>query len=143
MQCSITMTKCNLWQYEWTKERVKTSWGRDSMLLKDLLESRHHLRIYINKIKPFKEKFNAFWAYTKAWCHWKTYPILRGRIGLTWVKNHFEKGFNAFRAYTKAWCHWKTYPILRGRIRLTWVKNHFENMLAILRVQCLMDLHGV
>jgi hypothetical protein len=37
------------------KERVKTSWGRDSMLLKDLLESRHHLRIYMNKTKQSKE----------------------------------------------------------------------------------------
>jgi hypothetical protein len=37
------------------RERVKTSWGRDSMLLKDLLESRHHHRIYMNKTKQFKE----------------------------------------------------------------------------------------
>jgi hypothetical protein len=37
------------------KEIVKTSWGRDSMLLKDLLESRHHLRIYMNKAKQSKE----------------------------------------------------------------------------------------
>jgi hypothetical protein len=42
------------------RERVKTSWGRDSMLLKDLLESRHHHRIYMNKTKQFKEGFNAF-----------------------------------------------------------------------------------
>jgi pSer/pThr/pTyr-binding forkhead associated (FHA) protein len=42
------------------KERVKTSWGRDSMLLKDLLESRHHHRIYMNKTKQFKEGLNAF-----------------------------------------------------------------------------------
>ena len=49
--------------YQWTqhliemyfmrvfREMVKTSWSRDSMLLKDLLESRHHHRIYINKRK--------------------------------------------------------------------------------------------
>jgi hypothetical protein len=37
------------------KERVKTSWGRDSMLLKVLLESRYHLRIYMNKKKQSKE----------------------------------------------------------------------------------------
>jgi hypothetical protein len=37
------------------KERVKTSWGRDLMLLKDLLESRHHLRIYMNKTEQSKE----------------------------------------------------------------------------------------
>jgi hypothetical protein len=38
------------------RERVKTSWGRDSMLLKDLLESRHHHRIYMNKTKQSKKR---------------------------------------------------------------------------------------
>jgi hypothetical protein len=47
------------------RERVKTSWGRDSMLLKDLLESRHHHRIYMNKTKQSKREFNASRAYTK------------------------------------------------------------------------------
>jgi hypothetical protein len=42
------------------KERVKTSWGRDSMLLKDLLGSRHHHRIYMNEPNNLKEGFNAF-----------------------------------------------------------------------------------
>jgi hypothetical protein len=42
------------------KERVKTSWGRDSMLLKDLLGSRHHHRIYMNKQNNLKKGFNAF-----------------------------------------------------------------------------------
>ena len=41
------------------RERVKTSRGRDLMLLKDLLESRHHHRIYMNKRKR-KEGFDAF-----------------------------------------------------------------------------------
>ena len=31
------------------RERVKTSWDRNSMLLKDLLNFRYHLRIYMNK----------------------------------------------------------------------------------------------
>jgi hypothetical protein len=47
------------------KERVKTSWGRDSMLLKDLLESRHHLRIYMNKIKQFNKKNSAPFGLTR------------------------------------------------------------------------------
>jgi hypothetical protein len=48
------------------RERVKTSWGRDSMLLKDLLESRHHHRIYMNKTKQFKKRVSMpFRAYTK------------------------------------------------------------------------------
>jgi hypothetical protein len=43
------------------KERVKTSWGRDSMLLKDLLGSRYHHRIYMNKQNNLKKRdFNAF-----------------------------------------------------------------------------------
>jgi hypothetical protein len=43
------------------KERVKTSWGRDSMLLKDLFESRHHHRIYMNEQNnPKRGFFNAF-----------------------------------------------------------------------------------
>jgi hypothetical protein len=47
------------------KERVKTSWGRDSMLLKGLLESRHHLRIYMDKMRQFRKELDAFRAYTK------------------------------------------------------------------------------
>jgi hypothetical protein len=35
------------------KERVKISWGRDSMLLKDLFESRHHCR-HRRKISKYK-----------------------------------------------------------------------------------------
>ena len=31
------------------KERVKTSWDRNLMLLKDLLHFRYHQRIYMNK----------------------------------------------------------------------------------------------
>ena len=79
------------------KERVKTSWGRDSMLLKDLLGSRHHHRIYMNKPNNLKKRVSMpFRAYTKGWCYWKTYPNLRRRIGLKW-ENLFEKrGFNAF-----------------------------------------------
>jgi hypothetical protein len=42
------------------KERVKTSWGRDSMLLKDLFESRYHHRVYMNETNNLKEGFNAF-----------------------------------------------------------------------------------
>jgi hypothetical protein len=33
----------------WIKERVKTSWDWNSMLLKDLLNFQYHLRIYMNK----------------------------------------------------------------------------------------------
>jgi hypothetical protein len=31
------------------RERVKTSWDWNSMLLKDLLDFQYHLRIYMNK----------------------------------------------------------------------------------------------
>ena len=77
----------------------------------------------------FWKCFNAFRAYTRAWCCWKTYPILRGLIGLICVKIIFERGFNAFWAYTRAWCYWKTYPILRGRIGLIYERKSFlENV---------------
>ena len=109
------------------KERVKTSWGRDSMLLKDLLGSRHHHRIYMNKPNNLKKRVSMpFRAYTKGWCYWKTYPNLRRQIGLKW-ENLFENGVSMpFRAYTKGWRYWKTYPNLRRQIGLIWWKS-FEN----------------
>ncbi len=33
----------------WIREKVKTSWDWNSMLLKDLLSFQYHLRIYMNK----------------------------------------------------------------------------------------------
>jgi hypothetical protein len=36
------------------KERVKTSWDRNSTLLKGLLNFRYHHRIYMNVIKHLK-----------------------------------------------------------------------------------------
>jgi hypothetical protein len=33
----------------WIRERVKTLWDWNSMLLKDLLNFQDHLRIYMNK----------------------------------------------------------------------------------------------
>jgi hypothetical protein len=48
------------------RERVKTSWGRDSMLLKGLLESRYHHRIYMNKTKQSRKRVSRpFRAYEK------------------------------------------------------------------------------
>ena len=84
------------------KERVKTSWGRDSMLLKVLLESRYHLRIYVNRIKQSRREFNAFRAYTKDLMLLKDLPK-PWRPNRTYMikKIIFERGFNAFRAYTK------------------------------------------
>ena len=78
------------------KERVKTSWGRDSTLLKDLFESQHHHRIYMNKTKQSKENLRPFRAYTKGWCYWKTYPNLRRQIRLKWENLFKNMGFNAF-----------------------------------------------
>jgi hypothetical protein len=52
-------------QCEMVRGRVKTSWDRDSMLLKDLLNSQYHHRIYMNKIKQFKGEFNASRDYMK------------------------------------------------------------------------------
>jgi hypothetical protein len=49
----------------WIRERVKTSWDWNSMLLKDLLNFQYHLRIYMNKRKSCREEFNASWDYTK------------------------------------------------------------------------------
>ena len=34
---------------------VKSSWDRNSMLLKDLLNFRYHLRIYMNKINSVEK----------------------------------------------------------------------------------------
>jgi hypothetical protein len=47
------------------RERVKTSWGRDSMLLKDLLGSRHHHRIYMNKQNNLKRGFQCLFGLTR------------------------------------------------------------------------------
>ena len=47
------------------KERVKTSWGRDSMLLKDLFESRHHHRIYMNEQNNLKRGFQCLFGLTR------------------------------------------------------------------------------
>ena len=84
------------------KERVKTSWGRDSMLLKVLLESRYYLRIYMNRIKQSRREFNASRAYTKDLVLLKDLPK-PWRPNRTYMikKIIFERGFNAFRAYTK------------------------------------------
>jgi hypothetical protein len=38
------------------RERVKTSWDWNSMLLKDLLNFQYHLRIYMNKRKQCRER---------------------------------------------------------------------------------------
>jgi hypothetical protein len=56
---NVTLNR-NVLHENFFRERVKTSWGRDLMLLKGLLESRHHHRIYMNKTKQFKEGFSAF-----------------------------------------------------------------------------------
>ena len=48
------------------RERVKTSWDRNSMLLKDLLDFQYHLLIYMKKNKKqFRGEFNASRDYTK------------------------------------------------------------------------------
>ena len=36
------------------KERVKTLWDRNSMLLKGLLKFQYHFKIYMNKIKQLE-----------------------------------------------------------------------------------------
>ena len=71
------------------KERVKTSWGRDSMLLKVLLESRYHLRVYMNRIKKSRREFNTFRAYMKDLVLLKDLPK-PWRPNRTYVsENHF------------------------------------------------------
>jgi hypothetical protein len=65
------------------RERVKTSWDRDPMLLKGLLESRYHHRVYMNEIKQSKEDFKAFSGlHERVGVIDKTYPNLRCQIGL-------------------------------------------------------------
>ena len=71
------------------------------MLLKVLLESRYHLRIYMNRIKQSRREFNAFRVYTKD-------LVLLKDLSKSWrpnrtymIKTVLKRGFNAFRAYTK------------------------------------------
>ena len=47
------------------KERVKTSWDWNSMLLKGLLNFQYHHRVYMDKRKQFKGEFNASRDYMK------------------------------------------------------------------------------
>ena len=84
------------------KERVKTLWDQDSMLLKVLFESWYHLRIYMNRIKQSRREFNAFRAYTKDLVLLKDLPK-PWRPNMTYMikKIIFERSFNAFWAYTK------------------------------------------
>jgi hypothetical protein len=57
--------KCNYYNTRVFKERVKTSRGRDSMLLKDLLGSRHHHGIYMNKQNNLKRGFQCLFGLTR------------------------------------------------------------------------------
>ena len=108
------------------KERVKTSWGRDSILLKDLLGSRHHHRIYMNKPNNLKKRVSIpFRAYTKGWCYWKTYLNLRCQIGLTWVKIILKRDFNAFSGLHKGLVLLKDLPKPLMPNRTYMMKNHF------------------
>ena len=59
-------------------------------------------------------------------------------------ENHFlERGFNAFSGLHEGLVLLKDLPNPSMPNRTYMSENHFENMLVVLRVQRLMDLHGV
>ena len=107
------------------KEMVKTSWGRDSTLLKVLLESRYHLRIYMNRIKQSKREFNTFWAYTKDLVLLKDLPK-PWRPNRTYMSQIIlKRSFNAFRAHTKGLVLLKDLPKPSMPNRTYMSENHF------------------
>jgi hypothetical protein len=84
------------------KERVKTSWGRDSMLLKDLFESRHHHRIYMNEQNNLKKKgFEAFSGLHEGLVLLKdlSKPSMPNRTYMS--ENHFKTGFQCLFGLTR------------------------------------------
>ena len=107
------------------KERVKTSWGRDSMLLKVLLESRYYLRIYMNRIKQSRREFNASRAYTKDLVLLKDLPK-PWRLNRTYMsENHFEKGFQCLSDLYKELVLLKDLPKPLMPNRTYMSENHF------------------
>ena len=107
------------------KERVKTLWGRDSMLLKVLLESRYHLRIYMNRIKQSRREFNASRAYTKD-------LVLLKDLSKSWrpnrtymSENYFEKGFQYLSDLHKGLVLLKDLPKSLMPNRTYMSENHF------------------
>jgi hypothetical protein len=83
------------------KERVKTSWGRDSMLLKVLLESRHHLRIYMNKIRQSKKGVQCLSGLHEGLVLLKDLPKPSMPNRTYMSENHFEKGFQCLFGLTQ------------------------------------------
>ena len=83
------------------KERVKTSWGRDSTLLKDLFESRHHHRIYMNEQSNPKRGFEAFSGLHEGLVLLKdlSKPLMPNRTYTS--ENHLKRGFQCLFGLTR------------------------------------------
>ena len=117
----IEMARYDSWEFLGKGSRPRGAGIR--CYLKGLFEPRHHLRVYMNKIKEsmplgLTRGFSTIWKiYLNPW----------SQIGLKWDNNRFGNGFQCLFGLTWGFSTiWKIYLNPRSRIGLKWEKSFWK-----------------